>query len=568
MADSSNDAGSFFWTKVVGDYDYKRLCMPRLNPWKKENQEPLPFYGPDANLSVLFAMMLGFQHSLAVVGGTIIPGILLGNLDPSGDAGPYLVSYALITSGICTCIQVRHTPIPKTGYFVGSGMLCVIATSFAFLPTALQSITVQMDEGKSFDEAYGSLIGVFLVGAIFQAGISFIPGPMLRRIFPKWLAGLCVFLVGLSLTGVGVQSWGGGGDCAGDLSANCTQVGKSQLPFGSGEYVGLGFFVMTVIVIFELFGSPFLRSCGIAIALLLGYLLAAITEDRNGDPYTDSAAVKDAPAVLFLWVKTFPIGFYTPAFLPTLIAYIVSTVETYGDTSATAEASGLQPNNDETGKKYDETIQGGLIGDAVNSFISALSMVLPSTTLSQNIGIISLTNVASKDAGYACGLWMVIYGVFGKFGAFFTSIPQPVLGGMSTFLFANIAVSGIKVMTAYGIDRRARFIMAIAASFGIGTIIVPAWFTSGNFLDCPAIDDPGLRGACDAVIITLSTGYAVGCLVALFLNAVLPYEADELHEVGDHLLKEDIEKISEDQEDVEKDSGGEEELKEFAEESA
>ena len=73
--------------------------------------------------------MLGFQHSLAVVGGTVIPGILIGNQDPSkslsgftsvspaylfkaqilslpsigGEAGNYLVSYALITSGICTC---------------------------------------------------------------------------------------------------------------------------------------------------------------------------------------------------------------------------------------------------------------------------------------------------------------------------------------------------------------------------------------------------------------------------------------------------------------------------------
>ena len=111
---------------------------------------------------------------------------------------------------------------------------------------------------------------------------------------------------------------------------------------------------------------------------------------------------------------------------------------------------------------------------------------------------------------------------------------------MSTFLFANIAVSGIKVMTTHGIDRRSRFIMAIAGSFGIGTIIVPQWFASGNFLDCPSIESPGKRGVCDAVVITLSTGYAVGCLVALVLNAVLPAEEDDdikLEEIHD-LLKE------------------------------
>ena len=33
-------------------------------------------------------------------------------------------------------------------------------------------------------------------------------------------------------------------------------------------------------------------------------------------------------------------------------------------------------------------------------------------------------------------------------GAFFTSIPQCVLGGMTTFLFAGVCVSGIKVSSA------------------------------------------------------------------------------------------------------------------------
>eukprot|EP00980_Cylindrotheca_fusiformis_P021801 scaffold8638_cov77-Cylindrotheca_fusiformis.AAC.3 len=378
-----------------------------------------------------------------------------------------------------------------------------------------------MNEGKSFDEAYGSLLGVFMVGAIFQSGFSFIPGPYLRRIFPTWLAGLGVFLIGISLVGVGVQQWSGGDGCRG-TGEGCG-VGESKLPFGSGEYLGLGFFVMVCLILIELFGSPFLRSCSIAFALLLGYLVAGVTRDRNGDKYTSMDSVQDAPGILFLWTKTFPIGFYAPALLPTLIAYVVSTVETYGDTTATAEASGVIPNS----KEHDEAIQGGLLGDSVNSFISALGMVLPSTTLSQNIGIISLTKVAARDAGFACAFWMLLYGILGKFGAFFTSMPLPVLGGVSSFLFANIAVSGIKVMTTHGITRRSRFIIAIAGAFGLGTIIVPDWFTSGNFLDCPSIDNNFTRGVCDAVIITLSTGYAVGCLVALVLNGVLPSDDED-----------------------------------------
>lgn len=83
---------------------------------------------------------------------------------------------------------------------------------------------------------------------------------------------------------------------------------------------------MTIIVVIELFGSVFMRSCSFAIALLIGYMISSFTVDRNGDKYTNRDAISEAPPILFLWVKTFPIGFYTPAFLPVLIGFIVSTI--------------------------------------------------------------------------------------------------------------------------------------------------------------------------------------------------------------------------------------------------
>lgn len=284
----------FFKKYVLGDYDYKFLCTPRLNPWKSEGAGKLKFYGKDEPLPPLLALFLGFQHSLAVVGGTALPGIILGSMDPSGKAAPYLVSYALITSGICSWIQIMHAPIPKTKYFLGSGLMCLIATSFAFLPTAQYTITTLMAEGKTFDEAYGSLLGVFLVGAIVQAGIAFIPPPILKKIFPSWLAGMGVFLIGVNLVGVGFLQWGGACD------EICT-VGESTLPYGSTEYVGLGFFVMCCLIFLELFGSPFIRSCSIALAILIGYFVASLTSDRNGDAYVSLEPVREAPVILFLW---------------------------------------------------------------------------------------------------------------------------------------------------------------------------------------------------------------------------------------------------------------------------
>jgi uric acid-xanthine permease len=143
-----------------------------------------------------------------------------------------------------------------------------------------------------------------------------------------------------------------------------------------------------------------------------------------------------------------------------------------------------------------------------------------------SIGIIAITKVAARSAGIACGIFMFSYGVFGKVGAFFTSIPQPVLGGMTTFLFANMTISGVKVMTSDPIDRRERFILACSCSLGLGTIVIPQWFTA-NFLNCRAIESPSVQGLCDAAVITLTNGFAVGVLTALLLNQILPADCEE-----------------------------------------
>lgn len=112
----------------------------------------LPFFGPSDRLPVLLALILGFQHALAMVGGLVVPPLLL-----SGSSGAalvkadqtYLVSAALICGsfsssiltatsriltssltgcGLGTFLQVSRIPLGR-GYFLGSGVLNVIGTS-------------------------------------------------------------------------------------------------------------------------------------------------------------------------------------------------------------------------------------------------------------------------------------------------------------------------------------------------------------------------------------------------------------------------------------------------------
>ena len=235
----------------------------------------------------------------------------------------------------------------------------------------------------------------------------------------------------------------------GDVSMSytkCTGNGQVVLPFGAAEYVGLGFIVFLFLILTEIFGSPFIRNCQVAIAILIGFTIAAGAsymppDAPDGTPalrYVTGDKINKAPGITFLWVKTFPLSVYGPAVLPTLLAFIITTVESVGDITASAEASRVENDG-----QLDSRIQGGLLTDGIASLIGALFTVLPNTTFSQNNGVISLTRCANKRAGYMCCVFLILFGVIAKIAAIIASIPECVLGGMTSFLFANIVVSGI-----------------------------------------------------------------------------------------------------------------------------
>lgn len=154
-----------------------------------------------------------------------------------------------------------------------------------------------------------------------------------------------------------------------------------------------------------------MKNCNVIVALCVGYIVAALARFPGGLDYVTTDNIKAADAVTFLWVYTFPLSLYGPAVVPLVIAYLVTTVETVGDISATFEASQL----DTTGDFYNTSLQGGLTSDGFCSILSGLFTSMPNTTFSQNNGVISLTKCASRRAGYGAAFWMIVLGVFGKF---------------------------------------------------------------------------------------------------------------------------------------------------------
>lgn len=83
----------------------------------KKEKRAAPFFGVHDRMPVLLALLLGFQHALAMLAGVITPPIILANAaNLSVDLSQYLVSTSLIVSGILSSVQITRFHIWRTRY--------------------------------------------------------------------------------------------------------------------------------------------------------------------------------------------------------------------------------------------------------------------------------------------------------------------------------------------------------------------------------------------------------------------------------------------------------------------
>lgn len=212
-------------------------------------------------------------------------------------------------------------------------------TSFTFLPIFEIAILSMKADGFTGEEAYGKMLGTSMLCAVLEIFFSLLPGKTIRKIFPPVVSAVAVTLIGVALTGTGMKYWGGGVVCAemgwkehaqvrdsvgfgmpvsNVPSAICSGSAQVALPYGSTEYIGLGFSVLVFLVVIELFGSTFMKNCNVILALLFGYFVAGVS-NYEGLPYVDTSKIEAAPVVDFLWTQWFGIGIYGPAIIPMLI---------------------------------------------------------------------------------------------------------------------------------------------------------------------------------------------------------------------------------------------------------
>lgn len=423
-------------------------------------------YPVDAKPPFGLTLLLAAQHLLAALGGIIAVPLVLGNVLKLSTADTIvLVNAALLVSGIVTIVQCRGIgPI-------GLRLPSVMGTSFTFVAAAL---------AIGFSEhGVAGILGASLVGSLVMIIGSFFM-PYVRKLFPPVVTGTVVMMIGLSLVPVAVD-WFAGGQ-------------KGDPHYAEPANLAMATFVLVLVVVLVQWGKGIFSAAAIVIGIMVGYVVALALGWIQFDN------VKNAELFAVPQPLHFGLAFPISGIIGMSIAYLVTIVESSGNFLALGNATQTEI----TGKH----LRGGVLCDGLGSALAALMSTTPFSSFSQNIGVISLTGVASRYVVTVMGVMLVLAGVFPVFGALIVSIPMPVLGGAGLMMFAMIIAAGIQMLDK--VERSKRNGLIIAISIGCGLAVT----TRPELLDkLPSF-----------VKEIFGSGITVGSVLALLLNLVLPHD--------------------------------------------
>ena len=405
-----------------------------------ENTSAL-LYGLDDNPGYARSTFAAFQHVLASFIAIITPSLVIGAALGLDAEIPYLISMSLMVSGFGTFIQARR--VGK----VGSGLMAVQGTSFAFLSAILAAGFSVKAQGAGPKEILATIFTVCAVASFIEIGISFWI-VRLKRIVTPIVTGVVITTIGLYLITVGMTDVAGGFGAAN---------------FGSGTNVALGLTVLVIIIIINRLQNPFLRLSSILIGMAVGYCLALFLG------LVSFEHVADVPLIVIPVPFKYGLAFSFSAFVPIALIFVVTAIESTGDLTATSIIS-RQPTS---GPLYMQRIRGGLLADGVNSFIAGVFNTFPNTTFSQNNGVIQLTGVASRRVAFYIAGMLILLGLFPFVGAFLQTIPKPVLGGATIMMFGTVAASGIRLLASANLGRKEMSIIAVSLGLAFGVSTVP-----------------------------------------------------------------------------------------------
>ncbi len=418
----------------------------------------------DEKLPILQALPLSAQHLMAMFGATVLVPYLTG-LNPG---------IGLMTSGIGTIIYLIcvRNKIPS---FLGSSF-AFIAPIIAVGGGALNGVALHPDR---IPFALGGLIAAGVVYMIVAGIVKLFGTGWLNRILPPALVGAVVIVIGLGLSASAIKM--------------ALYPGSDPTKGVNLVFVLIAFLTLASAVVFSSFFKGFTKTIPILLGIVLGYVVCLFIPGMiNFKPVADAAWIGLPPITL-------PKFDFSAMAIIAPVAFVV-IIEHIGH---------LLVINEITGKDFTPLLPQSLLGDGIATAISGLLGGTPSTTYAENIGVMAVTKVYSTQLfWYAGALAILVGGFVPKLSAIISSIPTPVMGGISLLLFGLIASSGLRLLVKSGIDfghSRNLIMTSVVLVVGIGME------TGGFTIPLGQYSIPGMT---------------LAALLGVVLNLVLPKESE------------------------------------------
>ncbi|KAI8991657.1 permease family-domain-containing protein [Mycotypha africana] len=386
----------------------------------------------DERPPVFQCALMGIQHVLAMFGSTVLAPLLMG----------FDTNTALFFSGVGTIIFY---------IFTGGRVPSYVGSSFGFIGVVVSATGYSYTPGAGFnprtDVAAGGVLVCGLVYGAIGIIIFFAGHAWIEYVMPPVVTGSVVMTIGIHLSTSAFQ--------------NATRTSFDGW---------MAFTTIMLIALVSIYAPGMLKRIPILVGMVIGYLIYFGVGYSGHGPAIDYTEVYNAS-----WFAA-P-TFVKPKFEGQAISIIVPVcvvllAENLGHIKAVG-AMAQQP--------LDKYLARAVLGDAVASIVSAAGGGPGTTTYSENIGVMAVTQIFSTLIFLVAAIIAIILGFIQKFGAAIHTIPQGVFGGLSIVLFGLITVSGARIWVENEVDFKDSRNMLVA---GIPVVIGAAMQNTlqwGNF---------------------------------------------------------------------------------------
>ncbi|MDO7906649.1 nucleobase:cation symporter-2 family protein [Paenibacillus sp. JX-17] len=405
---------------------------------------------------------LGIQHVLAMyAGAVVVPLIVGGALNFTSAQLTYLIAIDLLMCGVATLLQVFGNR------WFGIGLPVMLGCAF-------QAVSPMIMIGTRY--GVGAIYGAIIISGLFILLFSGLFGKLIR-LFPPVVTGSVVTIIGVTLVPVALTDLGGG---------------QGAKDFGSPLNLCLGFGVLVFIILVNRFAKGFMRSISVLLGLILGTIVAAFFGKIDLTPLQEASWIHGIQPMYF----GKPV-FNLSAIITMVLVSIVSVAESTGVFMGLGKIVGKDVTSKDLTRGYRAEGIAIMLGGLFNSF--------PYTTYSQNVGLVQLSRVKTRDVIMVAGGFLVLIGFVPKIAALTQLVPTSVLGGAMVALFGMVVSSGIRMLgDQVDLNRYENlFIIACSVGMGLGVEVVPDLFAQIPEEARILLDNGIVAGSVTAIVMNL-----------------------------------------------------------------